>query len=126
MLFDTDFVIALSRSEASKPRQRAKAWLARHKPSNLYVSLTTWAEFAEGCAAREQVPRAFRRFKVLPMTEEVSWHPSRAARVLKGAGLYVGDNDAWIAGTALAYGLRVVTGNDRHFTRVPGLKVETF
>jgi tRNA(fMet)-specific endonuclease VapC len=45
------------------------------------------------------------------------------SRDLKGAGLHIGDNDVWIAATALAHGLPLVSLNARHFGRVPGLQV---
>jgi tRNA(fMet)-specific endonuclease VapC len=43
---------------------------------------------------------------------------------LERAGRALGEADLRIASTALAYDLVVVTGNQRHFVRVPGLAVE--
>jgi len=40
--------------------------------------------------------------------------------------LPVGIEDAQIAATALARDLAVVTGNTKHFQRVPGLRVENW
>ena len=44
---------------------------------------------------------------------------------LEAAGEKIGTHDLWIAATALAYGLAVVTRNARDFERVPGLSVLT-
>ena len=38
-------------------------------------------------------------------------------------GLLIDANDLWIAATALAFEMPVVTRNERHFARVPGLDV---
>jgi tRNA(fMet)-specific endonuclease VapC len=43
---------------------------------------------------------------------------------LERAGRPLGEADLRIASTAMAYDLVVVTGNTRHFVRVPGLAVE--
>ena len=45
---------------------------------------------------------------------------------LEAAGRTLGEADLRIASTALAYDLVVVTGNGRHFSRVPGLAVENW
>jgi tRNA(fMet)-specific endonuclease VapC len=41
-------------------------------------------------------------------------------------GLPIGDADTRIASIALVHGLTVVTGNVRHFSRVPGLALENW
>lgn len=41
-------------------------------------------------------------------------------------GITLGDADLRIAAIALARGLTVVTGNVRHFQRVPGLPIENW
>lgn len=43
---------------------------------------------------------------------------------LKRQGRPIGSNDLFIAATALAYDLTLVTHNTREFGRVPGLKLE--
>jgi predicted nucleic acid-binding protein len=35
----------------------------------------------------------------------------------------IGSNDLWIAATAIAYRMAIVTANPRDFERVPGLDV---
>ncbi len=41
-------------------------------------------------------------------------------------GLRIGDMDMFIAATALEENLILVTGNVKHFERVPGLKIENW
>ena len=45
---------------------------------------------------------------------------------LERLGTPVGDADMRIAAIALSRGLRVVTGDERHFRRVPGLETENW
>jgi predicted nucleic acid-binding protein len=42
---------------------------------------------------------------------------------LSSAGRPLADADLQIAATAIRYGLELVTGNVRHFGRIPGLAV---
>ena len=45
---------------------------------------------------------------------------------LRRLGTPIGPNDFWIAAHAMAENLILVTGNDREFARVPGLRVENW
>lgn len=45
---------------------------------------------------------------------------------LRARGRWSSDNDAWIAATALAYQLPLVTHNRRHFEHIPGLELVSF
>lgn len=45
---------------------------------------------------------------------------------LSKRGTMIGAHDSWIAATCLAHGLKLVTGNEREFRRVPGLDLETW
>ncbi len=45
---------------------------------------------------------------------------------LEQRGEMIGVHDSWLAATCLAHGLTLVTDNVREFTRVPGLKTETW
>ena len=65
-------------------------------------------------------------FTVVEIDESIAWTASRVARELKPMGAHIGDNDIWIAATALAYGLPLVSRNVRHFTRVTNLQVVTY
>ncbi|WP_052361021.1 type II toxin-antitoxin system VapC family toxin [Geminisphaera colitermitum] len=123
MLFDNEFLISMSKGDGSKKREQAAAFLATHPGVNRYTSRICWAEFAEGCGTRETVDEKLARFVVLGIDEEVAWNASRISRQLKRQGLHIGDNDIWIAATALVYDLTLVSNNAKHFSRIPGLKI---
>ena len=122
MLFDTEFLLHLTRKPGSPWHRRATAYLAAHDPA-LYTSRVCWMEFAAGREHRVEVDRDLGRFAVLELDESVAWQASRLARTL---GLHIGDNDLWIAATALNFGLPVVSNNKKHFGRVPGLDLRTY
>ena len=57
---------------------------------------------------------------------EVAWRFGQTFRYLRDNGRLIGSNDMWIAATALAHGLPVVTRNVAHFRRVPDLEVLSY
>jgi tRNA(fMet)-specific endonuclease VapC len=58
-----------------------------------------------------------------PITTSVSEAYGRTKAALDASGVNLGDNDLWIAATALTLGAILVT-RDAIFSRVPGLQVE--
>jgi predicted nucleic acid-binding protein len=121
MLFDSEFLIAAAGQRGAPRRARAEAFLRAHLDAPLYTSRVCWAEFAEGCGSPAEANRGTARFTIIGLSEAVAWEASRLARLLKAAGRHIGDNDVWIAATALTHGLPLVSRNARHFSRVPGL-----
>lgn len=61
---------------------------------------------------------------ILPFDTEGAEFYGAIRAELKQAGNLPGDADLMIAATALQWDLAVVTGNIRHFERVPGLRIE--
>lgn len=63
---------------------------------------------------------------VLPLTEEII---NRAADIyvdLRKRGQIIGDADTFIAATAIVHGLTVVTNNQAHYRRIPGLQIDNW
>jgi tRNA(fMet)-specific endonuclease VapC len=63
---------------------------------------------------------------VLPFDAEAARRYGEARAFLERQGTPVGDADLRIAAIGLARGLTLITGNVRHFERVPGLAVENW
>lgn len=126
MLYDTEFLIHLTRGSNSAWRTRATAFLAKTGDPDLYTSRVCWSEFAEGREHRSEVDRDLARYAILEIDEAVAWQASRVARVLGAAGRQIGDNDLWIAATALNFGLPLVSNNKKHFARVSGLDLRGY
>jgi len=60
------------------------------------------------------------RFNVLPFTYEADMVFSAIPQSIRRAGV----NDCRIAAIAIAHGYLLVTANTRHFSKIPGLKIE--
>ena len=61
--------------------------------------------------------------EAIPITEPVARVHAEVWARLAGRGDVIGAHNLWIAATALAHGLDVVTRNPADFERVPGLGV---
>jgi tRNA(fMet)-specific endonuclease VapC len=66
---------------------------------------------------------AFAALTIQPMTLKIAEQYGQLKASLEAQGLNVGDNDLWIAATALVSGEILVT-RDQIFKRIPGLVVE--
>jgi tRNA(fMet)-specific endonuclease VapC len=124
-LVDSDWVIL-----ALKGRPEAKTLLGGLASAGLAISLVTYGEVYEGIyygtdsKKNEQVFLNFLRdIDTLPLTETIMKRFAQLRGHLRATGLPVGDLDLLIAATALTHSLTLVTGNVRHFYRVPDLSI---
>jgi len=60
---------------------------------------------------------------VLPLDLVAAERAAHVRRELEGLGQGIGTADYLIAGVCLAHGAMLLTGNRKHFERVPGLKL---
>lgn len=126
MLYDTEFIIRLAGQGGGKAKVATEAFLAGQGDAQSYISRVSWSEFAEGCEHEAMADRETRRFRVLEITPRIAWIASRVSRNLERKGEHIGDNDIWIAATAIAYGMPLVSNNARHLGRVPGLDLRAY
>ena len=128
MLLDTDFVIDFHREAQTTRPLGARRFLQTQTGKPLQISLVTWMEFAEGFSLEQRIAcEAFlSKFLLLRPNQEIAWRASRIARLLRQEGRVIGDQDIWIAATALEYDEPLVTRNLRHFQRIPGLELLTY
>jgi tRNA(fMet)-specific endonuclease VapC len=63
---------------------------------------------------------------ILPYDDTVAPVYGRVRAALEKEGMPIGPLDTMIAAHALSLGLTVVTGNEREFRRVSGLKVQNW
>jgi predicted nucleic acid-binding protein len=122
MLTDTTFWIDLLEEQARGELGGARRFLARHRAHQLSVSIITWGELAAGVVRVVDLERMLWRIPVHPLPHQTAWQASRIDRLLIRRGLRLGENDNWIAATALTIGLRLVS-RDLSFRHVPGLHV---
>lgn len=123
LILETTFLIDLQRFAARKKAGPAGNFLEHHDKCPLYVTFTIAGELAAGMSMKDRAiwEEFLRPFYILPWNLDVSWHYGNLYGYLSENGMLIGGNDLWIAATALAYEMPVVTRNVRHFQRVPNL-----
>ena len=125
LILETTFLIDLERQLRSSEKGSAHRFLEAHESSKLHLTFTILGELAAGTsmADRRRWNAFVQPFKVLESSQEVTWRYGEIYRFLQTNGLMIGSNDIWIAATALAHDMPLVTRNEKHFRRVPGLTV---
>ena len=125
MILETTFLIDLERERRRGAEGAAVRWLESHGEDELYLTFTVAGELACGSslAERERWQAFVAPFRVLPATPDVCWEYGKAFRYLHDNGRLIGANDLWIAATAIANDMALVTRNPEHYRRVPGLTV---
>lgn len=102
-----------------------------------YLSIISWGELLRGLHALDSGSGQVRELARLnALLDDVSPGPSilfvdldvadqwgKITHQLRRTGQPIPSNDAWIAATALAHGLTLVS-SDAHYGHVPGLQVE--
>lgn len=120
LVLDTSALIDLEDELAEDRVGRVRAYLGQNKQQPLACSTVTVGELASG--AEERAVRVFlRRIRKLPLTELVAYRAGELDQLLAARGQRLGENDNWIAATALLYAATLVFV-DGDFERVPGLK----
>lgn len=125
-LFDTDAISELLRP---RPLPRYVEWLRSVAREDQFTSAVAVGELYKGAfrsAARERhltniEERVLPSVTVLPYDAAVARVFGRVRAGLEEAGTPLPDADVQIAATALHHGLELVTGNLKHFERIPDL-----
>ncbi len=125
LILETTFLVDLERESRAGAPGRAHAFLEEHPDQELCITLTTAGELASGPRVEDRAAwqGLVSKFRILRPDLEASWSYGQAFRYLSDNGLLIGANDLWIAAVALAHGLPLVTRDEAHFRRVPGLRV---
>ena len=129
-LFDTDAVSELLRA---KPIGAFVDWIRSISREDQFVSATTIGELYHGAfrsPARDRhlvniESRLIPSVTVLPFDVAVAKVFGRVRAKLHEAGTPLDDADVQIASTAIYHELELVTGNLKHFNRIPGLTLCT-
>jgi tRNA(fMet)-specific endonuclease VapC len=128
VLIDTDLLVDLEQGAGTAEFER------RVGAEERAISVITVSELLHGVHRATGARRARRSAFVehllaglpaIPITAQVARVHAVAWAQLVERGEVIGAHDLWIAATALALGLGVVTGNVGEFSRVAGLRVVT-
>jgi predicted nucleic acid-binding protein len=128
LILESTFLIDLEREHNRGTPARAVAFLEANPRASFYLPFVVPGELAAGVpmAHRPRLEALLAPFYVLPHTPDVSWEFGRTLRHLRNTGQLIGTNDMWIAATALAYEMALVTRDVERFQRVPDLEVEGY
>jgi predicted nucleic acid-binding protein len=117
LLLDTSFIIELEIELVDRKSGPAIAVLQAHRRQAAAISIITLGEFAEGFSDPRAMVEFLAPFSIVQLSRAIAW---RTAALQAGLSRRLGENDAWIAATALSYGATLVA-RDKSFERVPRL-----
>jgi len=119
LLLDTSFLVEYEREINDDRLGPARRFLqTRDRQEAVAISLISLGEFAEGLEIPSDAEAFLSRFKILQLSRKIVY---KAAAMQSALPQRLGENDAWIAATALAYNAELV-GRENAFQRVPRLK----
>ncbi len=118
LLLDTSFLIELEAEVEKRQAGSARRFLEARATEPVGISIVSVGEFAEGFEDIRSVEVFLSPFRVLQLSRAIAY---RMAAMQAALTQRLGENDAWIAATALAYHASLV-GREKAFARVPRLK----
>jgi tRNA(fMet)-specific endonuclease VapC len=130
-LFDTD---SISQIIKSRPYLSFIKKLASVSPEDQFTTTITVGELVYGAykSSRSEYfldkleTIVWPNINILSFDEDAAKIYGRVRADMEKKGIAVSEPDMRISAIALCHNLTVVTGNTRHFFRVPGLKVENW
>lgn len=128
-LFDTD---AISETLKRRPTPAYIDWLSNVPREEQYASAVSIAELYRGAFRSDHAlrhlthvdDRVLKAVTVLPFDTGAARVYGRLYALLAESNQILAEADLQIAATAVHHGLELVTGNLKHFRRVPGLHIE--
>jgi len=122
LLLDTSFLIEFEDELVNRKSGPARAVLTTHRRQAAAISIITLGEFAEGFTDPKALVEFLAPFRVVQLSRAIAW---RTAALQGSLSRRLGENDAWIAATALSYGATLVA-REKAFERVPRLDYLAF
>jgi predicted nucleic acid-binding protein len=120
LLLDTSALIGLEHELAQRRVGRVRVYLGKHLGEDLACSTVTVGELASG--ENETAVRVLlRHLRKLPLSEAIAYRAGELDKDMTRKGRRLGENDNWIAATALHYTATLVYA-DGDFDRIIGLK----
>lgn len=122
-LLDTNCIIDFLKGKISTPNFFAL-------PHLVYISQITVGELLYGAELSQKVEQNkatylefCEKFQILPVDFSVATEYAKIKASLKKQGTPIPENDIWIASTAFAHNLTIVT-SDKHFSKIENLDIE--
>jgi len=122
LLLDTSFLVEFEDELVNRSSGAATAVLSLHRRQPAAISIITLGEFAEGFTDPRALVQFLAPFRVVQLSRAIAW---RMAALQGSLSRRLGENDAWIAATALFYDATLVA-REKAFERVPRLEYLAF
>ena len=125
MIVDTTFLTDLEREIARRQPGPAMEFLARNHAQTMRISVVSFGELAEGCEdpSAPELEELLAPYGTVEITRATGRRYAEISRALRSSGSRWGDNDLWIAATALEVGEPLVTRVLEHFRRIAEMTV---
>jgi predicted nucleic acid-binding protein len=126
LALDTTFLIDLQKERRARGAPLgATDFLRKHERSELFLPSIALGEYLEGFddPGGTEAQALVSTLRVLHVTAEAAKIYATVARTLRAKGRLIGSNDLWIACTARAHDVPLLTRNVSEFKRVEGLAV---
>ena len=120
LLLDTSVLIDLEHELFEQRVGRIRTLLGRRRGEDLACTTVTVGELASG-ANEHSTWFLLRRLRKIPLTEAIAYRAGALDREMSRLGRRLGENDNWIAATALHLSATLVFA-DEAFEGVPRLK----
>lgn len=128
-VLDTNLCVDIMRARSPNALQRLRAV----HPRDVCVSSVTLSELEYGACRssnseknRLLIAEFMTPMDILPYDDTCALHYGRVRSELEAKGKPIGPLDTMIAAHALALDATLVTGNEREFRRVSGLRIENW
>ena len=130
-LFDTDALSQVLRRDPSPSILVRMAAVPREEQFTTAITVGEMVYGAERSSRREYLLRQFEErlwpnLGILPFDQAAAETYGRIRAEVERAGTPLAEPDLRIGAIALTRDLTVVTGNTRHFSRIPSLRVENW
>jgi tRNA(fMet)-specific endonuclease VapC len=127
-LLDTDTLIYFMKGRSSVVEA-----FGRINEEDLRISILSHSELLYSAFYSEQseknlkkINQLFNYIEILPYDEETSWIFAEQKANLQRNGTTLMDFDLMIGSIALQHHLTLVTNNQKHFEKIPGIKLENW
>ena len=124
-LIDTDILISIFKGRADIQERVFRIGVSQCRMSAISeAELLVGAHKSGKQSEYNDIQTLKKIFMTIPISDPIIDRYARLRATLEAKGIRIEDMDLFIAATALANDYTLVTHNTRHFSRIPGLKLE--
>lgn len=106
--------------------------IIEHSSDNICITIFNHAELFTGVKMKSSlklkrsVEDLIERLEIIPFNKEASYKYAEIRSFLQQSGAIIDDMDMLIASCAMAEKAVLITNNEKHFSRIPGLNIQNW